>query len=49
MTEATDTVAPGPVARRLRFEAILAAVLLLIGFAVLPACVYFVRQQILGD
>mgnify|MGYP001820966030 CR=1 FL=1 len=49
MTAATDTVASGPLARRLRFEAILAGVLLLIGFAVLPACVYFVGQRILGD
>jgi hypothetical protein len=49
MTDATDTVAPGPLERRLRYEAILAGVLLLIGFAVLPACVYFVGQQILGD
>ncbi len=49
MTYTNDADAPGPLARRLRFEAILAGVLLLIGFLLLPACVYFVGQRILGD
>ena len=49
MSDAAESAAPGPLARRLRFEAIVAGVLLLIGFAALPACVYLVGQQILGD
>ena len=49
MTYTNDADAPGALARRLRFEAILAGVLLLIGFVLLPACVYFVGQRILGD
>ena len=49
MSDAAKSAAPGPLARRLRFEAILAGILLLLGFAALPACVYLVGQRILGD
>jgi hypothetical protein len=49
MAHSSDSPAPGSAARRLRFELILAGVLLAIGFGLMPLAVFLVGQQILGD
>ncbi len=49
MTQSSESTSPGPATRRLRFELILAAVLLVVGFGLMPLAVYLVGQQILGE
>lgn len=49
MEHPSDSTPPRPAARRIRFELIFAAVLLAIGFGLMPLAVYLVGQQILGD